>query len=147
MSHIITYYMQRNYRVATPPLSSVELATPLTNITNHTALPKNISEALQLLQRDYDIGDLTQQGLVKRQNFILSSYLNMSFEKQGHVSQRKLLSLAETELADWISNSKMKQISLASDMDRYSLHHLLYYNLIGYRAIQQWEWQHGPWVS
>ena len=140
--------MQSNYRLATPSLSSVELATPLTNTTNYTALPANISEALQQLQREYNVGDLTQQGLLKRQNGILSSFLNMSVEKQGRVSQRKLLSLAETELAGWISNSKMKQMSLADDMDRLA-HYiiLLRCNLIGYRAIQQWEWQHGPWVS
>ena len=121
--------MQGKYRVATPSLSSMELATPLTNITNHSALPANISEALKQLQRDYDAGDLTQQGLVKQQNFILSSYTNASFEKQEHVSQRKLLSLAETELADWIGNSKMKQISLAGDMERLLITSL-YYTLI-----------------
>ena len=118
--------MQRKCRVATPSLSSVEVATPLTNATNYTALPANVSEALQLLQREYDVGDLTRQGLVKRQNFILSSYMNTSFEKQGRASQRKLLSLAETELADWIGNSKMKQISLAGDMERLLITSLYY---------------------
>lgn len=118
MSILLLLFHAKNNRVATPSLNSVELAMPLTNATNHSALPANISEALEQLQREYDVGDLTQQGLIKRQNLILSSYMNAPFEKQGHASQRKLLSLAETELADWIGNSKMKQISLASDMER-----------------------------
>lgn len=121
-------------RATTLPLSAVKLSTPIiTNITaNYTGLPANVSEALQQLQREYDSGDLTEQGLVKQQNLIISSYLNVSHDERGRVLQRKLLSLDETELADWIMNSKMKQISLANDIDR---------------AIQQWEWQHGPWHS
>lgn len=108
------------YRATTLPLSAVKLSTPIiTNITaNYTGLPANVSEALQQLQREYDSGDLTEQGLVKRQNLIISSYLNVSHDEQGRVLQRKLLSLDETELADWIMNSKMKQISLANDIDR-----------------------------
>ena len=108
------------YRATTLPLSAVKLSTPIiTNITaNYTGLPANVSEALQQLQREYDSGDLTEQGLVKRQNLIISSYLNVSHDERGHVLQRKLLSLDETELADWIMNSKMKQISLANDIDR-----------------------------
>lgn len=90
----------------------MEVATPLT--TNYTNLPANVSEALQLLQIEYDNGDLTEQGLVKRRNAIMAPYLPV----EDHVSQRKLLSLAEAELADWISNSKKKQMSLDGDMKR-----------------------------
>jgi len=107
-----------------------------------------VSETLQLLQKEYKDGDLTEQGLVKRQNLILLPYTNISYKEERHVVQRKLLSLDETELADWISNSKMKQLSLASDMER--LYVLLSCHgdlLFDYRAIRQWEWQHGPWVS
>lgn len=94
----------------------------LPNITyNHTHLPSNVSEALQQLQREYDDGDLTKQGLVKRQHLILTPYMNMSYEAKGHVIQRKLLSLDETNLADWIRNSKMKQMSLSSDIKRWGM--------------------------
>ena len=77
-----------------------------------------MSVKLEQLQKEFDDGDLTEQGLVKRQNMVLSLYLNMSAELQGHVSQRKLLAVADTELADWIGDSKMKQLRLTNDMER-----------------------------
>lgn len=108
--------MLLNFRAATPSLSMVQLATPLANITAN--LPSNISEALQLLQKEYDDGDLTEQGLIKRQNIILTPYVNASHKEQSFPSKRKLLSLDERELSDWIDNSKMKQLSLGDDMKR-----------------------------
>lgn len=106
--------MYLNCRSATPSLNTMQVATPLT--VNYTSLPANVSEALQMLQKEYDTGDLTEQGLIKRQNLILTPYMNTS--AKGHITQRKLLSLDETELVEWIGNSKMKQISLADDMSR-----------------------------
>lgn len=130
------------YRLATPRLSPVEAVTPLA--TNYTKLSANVSEALQQLRREYDNGDLTEQGLVKRQNIIITPYIKV----EEHISQRKLLSLAEEELADWISNSKMKQMSLDDDMKRFPIMVKCYYNhLLCCRAIKQWELEHGPWVS
>ena len=105
-----------NCRLATPSTSTVELAIPLT--INTTELPANVSERLEQLQKEFDDGDLTEQGLVKRRNVVLSSYLNTSSEKQSHLSQRKLLAVADTELADWIGDSKMKQSRLTNDMKR-----------------------------
>lgn len=127
----------------------MQLATPLTNITaNYSNLPSNVSEFLQQLQKEYNEGDLTEQGLIKRQSLILLPYTNVSHEEQGHGFQRRLLSLDETELVDWINNSKKKQISLASDMERLCIALSCYGELLfGCRAIRQWEWQHGPWVS
>ena len=128
-----------NYRSATPSLSPVEAVIPLA--TNYTKLPANVSEALQQLQREYKDGDLTEQGLVKRQNTIMTPYVT------EHVSQRKLLSMAETELADWINNSKMKQMSLDDDMKRlvtfYDSVTIIIFFAVGQLNSGNWSMVHG----
>ena len=89
----------------------------LANIsTNITGLPNNITEALSQLEKEYTIGDLTHQGLLRRQHILLAPFINESHE--NHVIGRRLLSLDDQQLADWVADSKRKQLSLDGDMKR-----------------------------
>ncbi|XP_065898347.1 N-acetylglucosamine-1-phosphotransferase subunits alpha/beta-like [Dysidea avara] len=122
--HSINYWVTE--RTATGTFEPHPL---LANIsTNITGLPNNITEALSQLEKEYTIGDLTHQGLLRRQHILLAPFINESHE--NHVIGRRLLSLDDQQLADWVADSKRKQLSLDGDMKR---------------AIWQWEWQHGPW--
>lgn len=97
---------------------TVEPNPLLANIsTNITGLPDNITEALHQVEKEYTIGDLTHQGLLRRQHILLAPFINKSHE--NHITGRRLLSLDDQQLADWIADSKRKQLSLDGDMKRW----------------------------
>ena len=141
-----------NYWVTERPPVSHVLAPPTayTNITvlNTSALPVNVLASMQMVEKDYRDGYLTERGYLKRKAQLLEPFLNGAIHgaapipyvaissppPHGEVTfqARRLQQVSEedVEMVNYISEAKKKELRREGDMNR---------------AIAQWEEKHGPW--
>ncbi|KAL5473979.1 hypothetical protein EMCRGX_G028549 [Ephydatia muelleri] len=145
-----------NYWVTERPPVPHVLAPPTayTNITvlNTSELPVEVLASVQMLEKEYRDGYLTERGYLKRKAQLLEHFLNGATQSylpggttpipytaassplpHGEVFQARRLqqvSEEEVELVDYIAEAKRKELRREGDMNR---------------AIAQWEEKHGPW--
>lgn len=146
--------------------SSSPTPPPPTSFTNYTImntslLPKNVSAALRALDHDYQDGDITEKGYMKKRAVLLEPFKNLvsvngtvsfgvqrdqvdSKEDSRHGNGlvggvRKLLLFEgggqdeeEHHLAEVVAIAKRKELNRDKDLRK---------------ALEEWEMKYGEWVS